>query len=1207
MDFRGIFSRKEKEITLIKESEASKRKIESSSPRLVSSQSSPQPSAPQLRQPSKPYSYAEARRASPPATRPAPPSSNSSLHSSSSSPLSSILRSSSQRPSGSSSASSGSSHSPSARPPSSSSGSSSSVRNPAMGGLLSSMAKESMAFQEKKKEGFVQSFGPTPRTQTSSSSSSSSPALRTPSSSSSSSSAPRAPNAKQAGITGLFSSMAQESIAYQEKKKEGFVQSFGPTPREQPASSPSSSVSAPAAPKPAGGYASLFSNIAKEGISNKENKEFIDRKFGDKKPTSSNAPASAPALRTPSSSSSSSSYSAARAPNAKQAGISGLFSSLAQESISFQEEKKKGFVQSFGPTPREGMEAPVAAIIRPSALKEKSEKPELSKRDIVWLQEMSKKDVLIGGGKGANLAEMYNLKLPVPPAFIVSAHAYQDFIEKTGLRTKLLEEVSKIDIQNTVQLETKAKEIREMVIATPMPRELSEEIIEAYDDLSIDREVAERANQNVLSMIKSARDPVFVAIRSSATSEDSADASFAGQQETFLNVKGREKVLESVKQCWASLFTARAIYYRRNKGFKEETTYIAVVVQKMINSDKSGITFTINPSKNSMDEIVIESVFGLGEGIVSGTIAPDRYIVDKKTMQIKEVVVANKPIFMTRNRLGENITADIPPENRNDQVLDIREILKIANYGRQLEEHYGIPQDSEWAIENNDIFIVQTRPITTYKNIIKKIELSGTPILEGLAASPGIAHGKVKIINSLTELSKIEKGDILVTKMTNPDMVVTMQKSNAIITDEGGMTCHAAIVSREMGIPAIVGTRKATSVLQEGQIITVDAYTGKIYDGEIAIPEAPKEEAKPVAALTIEETPEEIEDELLKGMDNVEHVTIAKETPNTIVPVEKVIETPEKTGVHHDTVTKVYMNLSEPNQIERYSDLPFEGIGLLRLEFMISSQIGKHPLLEIENGNEEEYILQISRGISHVASSVNKKPVIVRFSDFKSNEYKDLEGGDKYETPESNPMIGFRGVSRYVSPEFEKAFRLECKAIIDARKENKNIHVMLPFVRTVEEVAKCLEIMKSEGLERSKDFRILLMAEVPSMAIIPEEFAKLEIDGVSIGSNDLTQLVLGVDRDSAILGRAGYFDERNKAVLTAIHNIIKGFKKFQKTVGICGQAPSVYPEYVDFLINQGIDSISVNPDVVSSVRKHVSEVEKKILLEAARKKQGKNF
>ncbi|MBU2522862.1 MAG: hypothetical protein KKE23_01055, partial [Nanoarchaeota archaeon] len=1232
--------------------------------------------------------------------------------------------------------------------------------------------------------------------------------------------------------------------------------------------------------------------------------------------------------------------------------------------------------------------------------------------------------------------EMYNLKLPVPPAFIVTANAYQEFIEQTGLKEKLLYEISKIDMENTAQLESKAKEIRETIIATPMPKSLSEEIIEAYSDLGINREVATNASQNVLSMIKSSGDSIFVAIRSSATAEDSEGASFAGQQETFLNVKGNSKVVEFVKKCWASLFTARAIYYRAKKGFKQETTYIAVIVQKMINSDKSGVTFTINPSTNNQEEIVHEAVFGLGEGIVSGTIAPDRYIIDKKTMQIKETFIANKPIFLTRNRLGENITAEIPPENRNEQVLDVREILKIANYGRQLEEHYGIPQDIEWAIEEGNIYIVQTRPITTYKNEIKKVELSGTAILDGLGASPGIAYGKVKIINSLTELSKIEKGDILVTKMTNPDMVITMQKSNAIVTDAGGMTCiegeakiltnkgfvklkdvedllkkendiqtlsinsktkkvewkkiirsmkrrgkvleivpylqegkgnedsikitpdhrmitlgganlkeellqeliskghilfildkipslekdidlgldlsklmylsgaifsdghivkresgrpmrvkfsqklipekfdfissvnsnftalfnaelrnyvkegavingpggfgnlraasfecsraypaqildnvkrniveitssikpdylqdflagfidgdghfnkekkylevyldkkeddmleaiciaclrlgifpsvrtkkrvnciilndninqilqkckrvkgrqekvensklfsakqlieplgindwrgslwkyvkedrliginklteylkghcdekllskieslqnsnlrmqrircikdheeidvynitvkakssidhnyiiftknytpivvgncHAAIVSREMGIPAVVGTIKATSTLKEGQIITVDAYSGKIYDGEIKIPEIPKGEENKIEAkeLKVEETTEEIEEGLLRDVEksakNIENVAVAKENADTIVPIEKVVENSEKARIHHDTITKVYMNLSEPNQIERYADLPFEGIGLLRLEFMISSQIGKHPLLEIENGNEEEYILQISKGISHVANSINKKPVIVRFSDFKSNEYKDLEGGDRYETPESNPMIGFRGVSRYVSEEFEKAFRLECKAVIDARKENKNIHVMLPFVRTSEEVIKCLAIMKSEGLERSKDFKVLLMAEVPSMALIPEEFAKLEIDGVSIGSNDLTQLVLGVDRDSAILGRAGYFDERNKAVLTAIHNIIKGFKKYQKTVGICGQAPSVYPEYVDFLINQGIDSISVNPDVVSTVKKHVSDIEKKLILEAARKKQGKNF
>jgi pyruvate,water dikinase len=811
------------------------------------------------------------------------------------------------------------------------------------------------------------------------------------------------------------------------------------------------------------------------------------------------------------------------------------------------------------------------------AAKEEIKKP-IEERDIVWLNEISKKDVPIAGGKGANLAEMYNSKFPVPPAFVITAYAFKNFIEVTGLKNKILDEIKKIDMENTSQLESKAKEIQAMIVKEDMPTELAEEVIDAYETLNIDRETMEKAGKDALSIIKTAKEPVFVAVRSSATTEDLETASFAGQQETFLNIKGSAQLLEAIKKCWASLFTARAIYYRENKGFEHEKSLIAVVIQRMVNSDKSGVTFSLNPVTNNMDEIVIESVFGLGEGIVSGTIAPDRYVVDKKSMQLREKAIGHKTLEFTRSSGGNTIKVDLPKDRIDEQVLEQYEIVRLASFEKELEEHYQRPQDTEWAIEHGKIYIVQTRPVTTLNKEIKAVSVEGNMLIDGLSASPGIASGPVKIIHSLDELNKVMKGDILVTKMTNPDMVVTMQKAAAIVTDEGGQTCHAAIVSREIGLPAVVGTRKATKVLQEGQIVTVDAYNGKIYEGKVEVKKEKSAEEMVTESID-QEMEKEISSEKRKEEEKEENVIEEAEEEEK----EKIIKSP----------IKIYMNLGEPNKIYDYKDLPFDGIGLMRLEFVIASMIKKHPMFLIEMGLDDRYIEGIEKGVSIVAKVIYPKPLIVRFSDFKTNEYRDLEGGTKYEDEEHNPMIGFRGVSRYISKEFEQAFRLECRAIIKAREQNDNVYVMLPFVRTTDEVRKCIAIMENEGLRRSKNFKVYLMAEVPSMALIPEEFAKLDIDGASIGSNDLTQLVLGVDRDSALLGRLGYFNEKNPAVMKAIHNIIEGFHKHNKTVSICGQAPSVYSEVVEFLVKEGIDSISVNPDAVEKVRHHVSILEEK--------------
>jgi pyruvate,water dikinase len=800
-----------------------------------------------------------------------------------------------------------------------------------------------------------------------------------------------------------------------------------------------------------------------------------------------------------------------------------------------------------------------------------------AEKNIVWLNEIGKKDIPVAGGKGANLGEMFNAGLPVPPAFIVTAQAFKNFIDGTGIKEKILSEIKKVDMENTAQLEQKASEIQLLITKQKMPLDLEEEIIEAYNNMNVDPSIIKAASADVLNIIKTSREPIFVAVRSSATTEDLKTASFAGQQETYLNVKGTAQLIESVKKCWASLFTARAIYYREKKGFEHEKSLIAVVVQKMINSDKSGVTFTLNPVTNNREEIIIEAVFGLGEGIVSGTIAPDRYIVEKYTNKIKEKTVAFKPIYLTRSGSGNTVTSNLPADKVNEQVLENYEIIKLANYARDLEEHYGSAQDIEWAVEYGKVYIVQTRPVTTTEKESKSIKVSGNIIVDGLAASPGIVTGKVRLIGGVPDLPKLLSGEILVTKMTNPDMVVAMQKASAIVTDEGGQTCHAAIVSREIGLPAIVGTRKATKILHDGQLITVDAYNGKIYEGRVEAQEqhAEIEEIKEEAEISSEES----------YVDN-----LIEEAESEPAGKTELTSIEEETSVYSKQKPKIYMNLGEPQKIFDYKNLPFDGIGLMRLEFMIASQIRRHPLFLMELGQEDRYEEALAKGISMVAKEIYPKPIIVRFSDFKTNEYKDLEGGNKYEDEENNPMIGFRGVSRYISEEFEPAFRLECKAIKRVREKFDNVHVLLPFVRTVDEVKKCLEIMRSEDLTRNKNFHILLMAEVPSMALIPEEFAKLDIDGASIGSNDLTQLVLGVDRDSALLGRLGYFNERNPAVEKAIHNIIQGFHKYGKTVGICGQAPSVYPEIVEFLVKEGIDSMSMNPDAVKQVRDHVDRI-----------------
>lgn len=768
---------------------------------------------------------------------------------------------------------------------------------------------------------------------------------------------------------------------------------------------------------------------------------------------------------------------------------------------------------------------------------------------ILTFNQIDKKDISLVGGKGANLGEMYNSGFPVPPGFCITSRAYEKFIRETGIKNEIMELLEKLDVDDNKSLQSIARQIRTVIRTERVPEDVSQEIMNFYERMYKSKyEVPE----SVGALVNSSRIPPFVAVRSSATAEDLPEASFAGQQSSYLNVKGNEELLESVKNCWASLFTARAIFYREKNNFNHFDVKICVIVQRMVDSTKSGVAFSVDPISEEENKVVIEAGWGLGEAIVSGLINPDHYIVDKNNWEIFDKKVHRQNQIISRDiSSGKTKKSVLEEPKRSLQVLDDDEIIQLARITEKIERHYNFPQDVEWAVEGKKLFIVQSRPITTLKKERReapKLKDVGDSILEGLPASHGVVSARVKTVNNLEELDKIETGDILVTKMTDPDFVPAMKKASAIVTDEGGITSHAAIVSREMGIPCVVGTERATQILRDEDLITVDATSGKVYRGNLT---------------------KEIEE------------TIVEEKEDS-TPIEEI-----------KTKTKIYMNLGIPEKIEDYKNLPFDGIGLMRVEFIIADFIKEHPLHLIEQNRQNEYIQKLSEGIRKVASIINPKPIIVRFSDFKTNEYRNLIGGERYEPSEENPMIGWRGASRYVSEKFEEAFRLECRAIRRLREELSNVWVMIPFIRTPEEAKKCLEIMKKEGLVRSENFKIFIMAEVPSVAISPEEFAELDIDGASIGSNDLTQLVLGVDRDSEILGKMGYFNEREKPVLKSVKRIINGFQKHDKVVSLCGQAPSEYPEFAEFLVLCGIDSISVNPDVVEKTKRIVHEAEKK--------------
>jgi len=743
---------------------------------------------------------------------------------------------------------------------------------------------------------------------------------------------------------------------------------------------------------------------------------------------------------------------------------------------------------------------------------------------IKWFSELDKGSVSIVGGKGANLGEIYNLKIPVPPGFVVTTKAYDYFIEQSGLKAEISELLGNIDYDNTAKLNENSKKIRNLIIKAEIPKNLIEEIEEAYENLGV--EDPKHEEEDVLGILDKNPEDVFVAVRSSATTEDLADASFAGQQDTFLNVNGKEELLEKVKRCFASLFTSRATYYRHKKGFEHEKSGLAVVVQRMVNSEKSGVIFSKDPSFKN-DNIIIEAVYGLGEGIVSGKITPDHYVVSKD-FEILKKEIADKKIAIVKNDEGKKEEVSLSEDKSNSVVLSEFELHKLAEIALKLENHYDKPQDIEFAIEGEDIYIVQTRAITTMEKRVEEGsggEISGEVILKGVGASPGIASGKIKIVHDLSELEKVNKGDVLVTKMTNPDMVVTMQKSAAIVTDDGGLTAHAAIVSREMGIPCIVGTKNATTKLKDGEVITVDGSSGKVYKGKVA--ETQKKEVRPVQAKT---------------------------------------------------KTKIKVIVDLPTYAERAAKTGLKGVGLTRVEGIIAES-GKHPNYFLENDKEKDYEEVIYKGISDIAKHFEE--LWIRTSDVRSDEFSNLEGAP--ESKEANPMLGFHGIRFGLKN--PKVLKAELNALKRVSEEDKTIGLLLPQIISVEEVQGVKEVLKEIGFTKA---RVGVMVETPASVQIIDKLCEEGIDFISFGTNDLTQYTLAVDRGNEKVQEL--YEETNLAVLRQIEHVIKICKEHEVETSICGQAGS-RREMVKFLVKNKIDSISVNADVASDIAEYVSGLE----------------
>lgn len=748
-----------------------------------------------------------------------------------------------------------------------------------------------------------------------------------------------------------------------------------------------------------------------------------------------------------------------------------------------------------------------------------------------FFKDIDKHDTPLVGGKGANLGEMTKAGFPVPNGFAITIDAYSEFLKENDIAKKIYDFLDTTDVNDPVQLGNASSKIQKMIINGKIPDEIAAEIISSYKKLS--------------GFMKKA----LVAVRSSATAEDVGATSFAGQQASFLNVQGEANLLIKVKECWASLFTARSIFYRVENKIKHESVLISVIVMKMVQSEVSGVMFSIDPVKNDKDRILIESVWGLGEMIVQGSVVPDNYVVQKDTFAILSKEISDQSIQLIKQG-GKTIETKVPEQVRDKQKITDKEIIELAKYGDKLQKHYYFPQDTEWAKEKGKIYIVQTRPVTTISAVAKsekkevteagEIKVTEIPIVTGAAASPGLGTGPVKILKSPKEIGKVEKGDVLVAPMTSPDYVPAMKKAAAIVTDEGGQTSHAAIVSRELGIPCVVGAKDATIKLKENSIVTVNGETGQVFVG----------------------------------------AKVKTQKSDVKIP-EKIIKT--------KTATKVYVNLAEPDRAKEIAKLYVDGVGLLRAEFMIAG-IGIHPKEAIKLKKQGEFIEKLTRDLTTFCKEFYPRPVTYRATDFKTNEYRSLQGGKAWEPVEPNPMLGFRGAYRYInSPE---VFNLELQAIKKVREKYDNLHLMIPFVRSPEELQKVRRLVASEGLFEKVSFKFWMMVEIPVNVIQIEDFIKVGIDGVSIGSNDLTMLIEGTDRDNAEV--ASEFSEMRPAVLWALERVIKKCNEAGVTSSICGQAPSEYDELVRKLVRWGVTSVSINPDSINRVRGVIAEAEKEI-------------
>jgi len=755
-----------------------------------------------------------------------------------------------------------------------------------------------------------------------------------------------------------------------------------------------------------------------------------------------------------------------------------------------------------------------------------------------WFDEIGRDDVAAAGGKAANLGEMIRAGLPVPPGFVVTVDAYRRFLEESGLARELDEALGQVDVDDPAALDRAAAELQRRVREASIPGDVAGAVAEAY------RGFADRGTPEP-----------WVAVRSSATVEDAAQASFAGMFRTFLNVRGEEALLDAVRSCWSSLFGARVLFYRAKRNVGASEWLVAVAVQRMVNARVSGVMFTADPATGDRSRIVIESAWGLGEVVVGGQVEVDHFAVAKEDLRILERRIGHKAFVLVRDEAtGGNRREDLPPEKADAPTLDDEQVRALAELGKRDEAHYGAPQDTEFAIEDGTIFLVQTRPITTLGGAREEAQVEAAKrevLVRGLGASPGSASGVVRILQSPREGARLRAGEVLVAPMTAPDWVPVMRRAAAIVTASGGMTSHAAIVSREMGVPCVVGARGALEKLRDGEEVTVDGSHGAIYRGRVE-PRRQERTAPPPAARA--------------------------------APV---------------TATRLLVNLAGTARAAEIAAMEVEGIGLLRAEFMILEALeGQHPRLLLERGEGRRFVDRLAERIGQLARAFHPRPITYRSMDFRSNEFRGLEGGDRFEPREENPMIGYRGCFRYVhEPEL---FRLELEMLEAVRAETPNVHLMIPFVRTRWEFEACRRIVAESGLGRDRRLQLWVMAEVPSVVYWIPAYARAGVYGVSIGSNDLTQLMLGVDRDSDVL--APLYDERDEAVVDAIRTIIARSHEHGLKASICGQAPSVHPEYAEMLVRAGIDSISVNPDSIESARRHIAAAEQRLLLEAARRR-----